>query len=335
MSANREIINLIERELKSDMVSLKDKDILVKSKNREEAKIKLEKFLKNKKIAFQSVFKKSKSGSLDVLTITNFGTDVIFKPIIQKGAGGILFEKELEVDLKNYFNGSELNELKHQDVVVALAKTLKLQQTNNLDVVGEGSKNQRRSLQFNGSKLTIDNSTGKTLTDITIVNKKNNSLKYLSLKMSRSYYTLSASIGSYFADKKTKVAINTFFGFSGAWMSGFGEEYGCRTPAANYSIVSNNLANVLSQAVGTNVVLVHKRGPGDVLVKVIGDNNAVTISGLNQQSYSYPIFGVRKYANIKFNASINGASYIVNFQFRGTTAADVGPKYLRILLERI
>jgi hypothetical protein len=56
---------------------------------------------------------------------------------------------------------------------------------------------------------------------------------------------------------------------------------------------------------------------------------------LSDDSYVYPEKGVRKYANIKVKARINGHDYIVNFQFRGTTAADVGPKYLRILLERL
>ena len=72
----------------------------------------------------------------------------------------------------------------------------------------------------------------------------------------------------------------------------------------------------------------------DVLVSVIGNKAQVMIRSLNSDSYVYPEAGKRKYANIKVDATINGTLYKVNFQFRGTTAADVGPKYLRILLER-
>jgi hypothetical protein len=328
VSQTSEYIKYIQKELKQDVVSMKEKDILIQSKNREEAKKKVEKWLKTKKVPYKSVFKKSKSSSLDVLSIANF--DIVFKPIIAKGQGGIAFEKEIEIDLNNYFNGVEIDKLKHQDVINALIKEIKLTPTNKLSAVNEGSKNQRRALTFDGTKIEIANSTGKTLTDVTI----NPSLLYLSLKMSATYYTLSASIGAYFADKKTKIAINTFFGFNGQWMSGFGKEYKCVTPKADYTKVAKNLASVLSQAVCTNVILVHKKTTNNVLVKKIGNSNKVTISSIDQQSYSYPIPGVRKYANIKFDATINSVSYKVNFQFRGTTAADVGPKYLRILLER-
>ena len=36
---------------------------------------------------------------------------------------------------------------------------------------------------------------------------------------------------------------------------------------------------------------------------------------------------------IQTNGSINGHEYNVDFQFRGTTSTDTGPRYLRILLK--
>ena len=99
--------------------------------------------------------------------------------------------------------------------------------------------------------------------------------------------------------------------------------------------VKANLQNLLSQAIGTEMVLVHQKDPSNVLVKKVGRSNTVSISNLSPTSYVYPEPNVRKYANIKVNATINGGTYVVNFQFRGTTAADKGPKYLRILLERM
>ena len=59
----------------------------------------------------------------------------------------------------------------------------------------------------------------------------------------------------------------------------------------------------------------------------------ISARGLNANSYGYAEKGVRKYNFIKFDASINGHLYEVNFQFRGTTAIDVGPRYLRINLK--
>jgi hypothetical protein len=334
MATASNIFNDITKTLSPDMVSVKNKDILVKSKNREDSKKKLEKFLKTKEIPFKSIFKKSKSSSLDVIFIPEINADVIFKPIIQKGAGGLGFEKELKVDLENYFNGEEIQNLKHKTVVAALQKELKITPTNDYSVTHEGALNKRREIQFNGNKVVISNSKGDTLTDIT-VQKSSGKKMFLSLKLGSTYYVVSASIYKYFLDKRTQVGINKYFGFDGSKMGGFGEEYVCKTPKPNYSKVSQDLAELLSQAVGTNVVLVHKKTDSDVLVKNVGSTNKVTVTGLSADSYVYPEPGVRKYANIKANAMINGANYKINFQFRGTTAADVGPKYLRILLERL
>lgn len=327
------MIDLIKKALPSDtIVPGKVKgDVIVKSKNRDKAKVELEKYFKAKKVKFQSIFKKSKSGSLDVLSVDNFG-DVIFKPVIQKGAGGLKFESELEADLNNYFNGAERKELKYPVVVYEIANTLKLSQDSNYKVIPEGKKNQKRLLAFSGSKLTVSNSTGKTLTDLTLADGSKRI--YLSLKMSKSYYTLNAAIAEFFKDKSTQVKINEYFGFNGQMMGGFGKEYACVTDEPVYSKVKKNLADILDQAVGHDVVIVHKKTDADVLVKKV-TTNKVTISNLDESSYRYPEAGVRKYANIKCNAVINGYDYEVNFQFRGTTPTDVGPKYLRILLERL
>lgn len=318
--------------LSQDKVDIKGKDILVTSKDRITAKENLEKYLKKKKIEFISVFKKSKSSSLEVLTVE--GVDIIFKPFIIKGAGGLSFEKELAVDLENYFSGVKIEDLKHKKAVKELQTVLGWTPREKYKVLHEGSKNQKRALVFSAGKISISNSTGVTLTDLTL-QKGNEAPVYLSLKMSKSYYTLSASIFKYFLEKNTQVGINTYFGFDGMRMGGFGKEYQCKTPKPNYTTVKANLQNLLSQAIGTQMVLVHQKDPSNVLVKKIGRTNTVSISNLSDNSYVYPEPNVRKYANIKVNATINGGTYAVHFQFRGTTAADKGPKYLRILLERM
>jgi hypothetical protein len=118
-------------------------------------------------------------------------------------------------------------------------------------------------------------------------------------------------------------------------MAGFGKGYECQTEPANYTTVSKNLADVLEQAVGINVVFVHKKTTGDVLVKEIGGSNQVTVNSLNESSYSYPVLGKRKGGSIKVSANINGEKYKIDFQFRGSFKTDTGARYLRVLLERL
>jgi len=329
-------MSLLLKEIKTAeptaIIEQKGKDIIVKTKDRNSTKSKLEQHFKKKKIIFKSIFKKAKSSSLDVLEVPGSG-DVIFKPIIQKGAGGVKFEVELLLDIKNYLNGAEYNKLKHPDVLKEMEKVLKFDRRTKYEVVSEGAKNQKRQLVFTGNRIIISNSTGKTLTDLTL--KKDNKLLYLSLKMSATYYTLSAGIVKYFSEGRTKIPINTYFGFNGQKIGGFGKEFACVTKKPNYNLVKNNLEDILAQAIGTEVILIHKKKDNDVMVSQIGRTNKVSVSELSDNSYVYPEKGVRKYANIKVKAMINGHDYIVNFQFRGTTATDIGPKYIRILLERL
>ena len=328
------LMDIVKKALtKGETFVLSRKDVVVKSKDRNASKALMEQYLKKNKIPYTDVFKKSKSSSLNVLSVLD--GDIIFKPVIQKGAGGLKFEKELEADLRNYFNGAEMKDLRHQDVVKELEKTLGFNQkpNNGTKIIPEGSKNQKRALTFNGGKISISNTTGKTLTDLTV--EHNKKIYYLSLKMSATYYTLSASIFQYFLNTATQVQMNEYFGFDGSKMGGFGKEYECITKLPDYSKVKRNLADLLGQAYGREVIIVHKKTAGDVLVTPVGAQPKVTINQLDVNSYVYPEAGKRKYANIKTVATINNHKYKVDFQFRGTTAADVGPKYLRILMERL
>lgn len=331
--ATKDLLTILKTLLKTDTVEQGKKDITVKSKDREAAKKTVEVHFKKIKLAYKSVFKASKSSSLEVLEVNGFG-DIIFKPIIQKGAGGVGFEKELKVDLENFFNGADIKQLKHADVLAEMKKVMKIDQKKKYTILHEGSKNQKRSLAWDGKKLSVSNSTGETLTDITLQPPKGSPI-YLSLKMSKSYYILSGAIAQYFKDKTTNSALCEYLGLDGSKMGGFGKEFFCVTGPANYTKAKNNIEKFLANAYGSNVTIIHKKIANDVMVSQVGTTNTVKISNLTEASYLYPEKNVRKYANIKFNAVINNHNYIVNFQFRGTTAADVGPKYLRILMERV
>lgn len=334
-------MNIVTKEItKADptsQIQKKGKDIIVKSKDRNSTKLKVEKQFKKSGIIFKSVFKKGKSQTIDVLEVPGAG-DIIFKPLTRRGAGGVAFEKELEKDIKDYLNGVEYNKLKHPDVLKEMEKILGFNRRTKYEVVPEGSKNQKRQMSFTNT-LQISNSNGQTLTDLTL--KKDKKLMYLSLKTSPTYYILNAGIGKYFMEGKIKIKINEYFGFNGQKMGGFGKQFACVTKKPNYEKVKSNLEDLISQAIGTDVIIIHKKIANDVLINEIGRTKVrVSITSLNDASYSYPekkseTSRGRKYANIKFNATINRHAYIVNMQFRGTTATDIGPKYIRVLLERL
>lgn len=332
------ILNIIKSVDRTIQTQNKGKDIIVKSKDRNSTKLLIEKQFKKNGVLFKSVSKRGKSQSIDVLEIVGAG-DIIFKPLTRRGAGGVAFEKELETDIKNYLNGAEYNQLKHPDVLKEMESVLGFNRKTKYEIIPEGSKNKKRPIAFNADKLHITRSNGETLTDLTL--KKDNKIMYLSLKMSPTYYILNSGIGHYFMEGRVKIKINEYFGFEGQKMGGFGRKFACVTKKPNYEKVKNNLEDVIAQAIGTDVIVIHKKMTNDVLVSQIGKSKVkVKILNLNKESYVYPekksaTSRGRKHANIKFNANINRHDYIVNMQFRGTTPLDIGPKYIRILLERL
>ena len=326
-----EIKSILQSKLPKLLIEGKGKDVLVKSGDRELAYDLLKKEFKRKRIKFKDVFKKSKSSSLNVLEIENYG-DIIFKPIIQKGAGGVKFEHQLEEDLNQWFQGQSINRLKHKDVVSRLKTVVNLRQLKrDSEIIPEGSKNKRREISY--PPFRVNNTDGATLSDLTV--KQKGKPFYFSLKIGKSYYTLNAGVERFFSDKQKQKSINEFFGFDGQQMGGFGREYFVITKKPNYAQVARNLANVLQQGHGKDVIIVHKKSENDVLVKKVNGFPQVTISELNKDSYKYPVKGVRKYANIAVKAKINQKDYKIDFQFRGTTATDKGPRYLRLLMERL
>jgi hypothetical protein len=332
-----DFVKELTKILKDAKVERPKKDIIVKSKDRNGAKTIVEKWLKKNNVPYNDVYKSGKSKSINVFEIIGI-TYIVFKPLKQKGAGGVKFEHELATDLLNYWNGIEKKDLIHPDVISEMEKVLKISPKNKWSIVPMGKMNQKRKLTFSGkSNLSVSNSTGKTLTDITIKNDaKANEELYLSLKMSKSFYILSASIDQYFANPATQVDLCQFFGLDGYKMGGFGLKYRCET-AQNYTKAKNNLQKFLGEVYGSDVVIIHKKATSDVKVTNLSKNKSSTVSlnALNEDSYVYPEMGKRKYAVIQMRGTINGSSYKIGFQFRGTEVADIGPKYLRIVLERI
>ena len=325
--------DIILTALPSADVTFKGKDVYVKSDDREKSMKDLELFFKSKSVTYQ--FKESYKSSIGVLNVPLLGGDIIFKPIRAKGQGGRDFEEQVFNDINNYFAGVELKELVHSDVIELLASTLKLKPRLSGKVIHVGKQQNKRTLEYSlsGSGLEVKNNTGSTVADIIVTQNKNT--YYLSLKHGKTYYSLNGGVGKFFLDIKTKKSINEYFGFDGVKMGGFGEEFSVATKKPNYAFVKANLEDIIGQSIGFNLVIVHKKTKGDVLVKNVSSLSKVSISGLNESSYVYPVPNKRKYANIRVQANINGIRYRADLQFRGTQASDRGPKYLRILLERL
>ena len=258
---------------------------------------------------------------------------LIFKPLKARGTGGLKFEEQFTSDLNDWFSGVELNSLKSGDTIKLLKEKLRLRQNSKHKAVQVGARNTRRPPSFSGNKVKVTNNSGLAVSDVDLFTSKTH---YLSLKFSNSFYIYNGSIGTFFKQSNTKKAINEFFGFDGFKMGkAFGKEYATITKKPNYTVISNNLKQLIIEALGPDVVLVNKIAQGVNHISVVdGFRHKVAITGLTKDSYLYAEKNVRKYNNIKFNATINGANYVVSFQFRGTTSTDVGPKYLRILLQK-
>jgi hypothetical protein len=320
-------------------VAIKGKDVLVSSKKneRKKTKSKLEEGFKKLRIPFKSVLKPNKSSSVEVLEMNSVGVDIIFKPIkISKSSAGtgLDFEDVLKIDLDNYFKGAEINELNNKKTIELLERKKIISRDMPMVVIPEGSRNTKRKPIFNGGKFNVPVSTGAALSDITLENVKTKKRTYLSLKTTKSFYLVNTAVKQYFLNPATKVEFCEYFGIDGQKMASFGSPYKCVTKPANYPKVAANIQEFLSEAYGTNLWVIHKKTEDEITVDKIGSSKImVRVSDLGNGSYVYPERGVRKYAMIRFHAMILGHRYEVDYQFRGTTAIDTSPTYLRILIK--
>jgi len=301
--------------------------ILIRSKDRTSIQEQLEKYFNTKKIKFQ---RRKKPTEIEVTGATQI---IIFKPLKARGTGGLKFEAQFTSDLNDWFSGVDIDKLNTGDTINLLIKKLKLKQNSKYVAEQVGGRNTKRPPIYTGGKIKVYNNSGPAVSDVDL---KADKTYYLSLKFTNSFYIYNGSIGSFFEQANTKKAVNEFFGFDGYKMGkAFGKKYAVTTKKPNYTAVKNNLKQVIIEALGPNVVLVNKIAQNDNHISVVrGFGHKVDIGTINDNSYLYAEKGVRKYNNIKFEAKINDANYTVSFQFRGTTATDVGPRYLRILLQK-
>ena len=336
---SKQFINEIKRatnavQIKEDKKS-KSVDILVymqTTKDRNAAYDKLLRYFKSKKVKYSE--KSSSKSSLGVLNVDGYDGDIIFKPLKRKGSGGEAFEVQLVDDLNTYFGGETLDKLQHGDTITLIKKVTKLRLSKGLEAKGLGKQNARRTPAFNGTQFTVQNNTAGVPVDVQIL--RNGTVLYnASLKFTGAFYIYQGAVDSFFKDPATMKNINEFFGFDGQQMGkGFGKEYFVITDERKPSKVKANLASIIAQGLGDTMLLVNKVSKGRNYVHYVkGKNHKVSIGNISDDVYTYPVKGQRKYANIKVDAMVNGDSYQVEFQFRGTTPSDKGPRYMRVNLK--
>ena len=308
----------------------KGKQLFVRSSDRTTLQEKTEEYFKKNKILYKP---RKKATELDV---TGAAQVLVFKPLFAKGAGGVKFEHQIVKDLNDWFKGAEYSDLQHPDTIEQLVKTIRLKQDSRYEAKGVGAANTRRPPTFTANKATVTNNFKGKVSDVDILSG-GRVLHHLSLKFSSSFYIYNATVINYFksASPQTRTMINEFFGFDGFKMGqAFGKDFRATTKAPNYTAILRRFKDLLNQCLGPDIVLVLKIGNGNNHIdKVKGLNHKITLSGLNKDSYGYAMKGVRKYNFIRFQAIVNGHKYEIDFQFRGTTAVDTGPRYLRILFK--
>jgi len=336
---SKQFINEIKKatnavQLKEDKKA-RSVDILVymqTTKDRNAAYDKLITYFKKKKVKFME--KQSSKSSLGVLNVDGYDGDIIFKPLTRKGSGGEAFEEQLVDDLNAYFGGETLDKLEHGDTITLIKKVTKLRLSKGLEAKGLGKRNARRTPAFNGSQFTVTNNGPGVPVDVQIL--KNGTVLYnASLKFTGAFYIYQGTVDHFFKDPATMKQINEFFGFDGTQMGkGFGKEYFVITDPRKPGKVKANLASIIAQGLGDTMLLVNKVSKGRNYVHFVrGKKHRVSIGSISDDVYTYPVKGKRKYANIKVDAMVNGDSYQVEFQFRGTTPSDTGPRYMRVNLK--
>lgn len=310
---------------------VKGSQLFARSSNRTKLQEDTEAHFRKSKIQY-SVRKKPTE-----LSVMGSNQILVFKPLFAKGAGGVKFEHQITKDLNDWFKGADYDDLVHSDTISQLVRTLRLRQDSRYMAKGVGAANTRRPPSFTANRMTVTNNTKGKVSDVDIVSG-NRVLHHLSLKFSPSFYIYNATVINYFkaAQPATRKMINEFFGFDGFRMGqSFGKEFAVNTTKnPNYSAIMRRFKDILNQCLGPDIVLVLKiANNNNHIDKVVGMNHRIQVSGLNKNSYGYAEKGVRKYNFINFHAMVNGHKYEINFQFRGTTSVDTGPRYLRILFK--
>jgi hypothetical protein len=277
------------------------------------------------------------------------GRKIIFK--IEEGEGsrnakagggikGKKFEDDLARDLLNYKADPRL--IKYNSITDQLVKVLKDSYKIDLDkddynVEVEGGKNQKRKPSWSksgGLKFTPSGNIGKIVTDVTVTS--GNKTAFLSLKFGSQFYMINASIRPYLhtdkitEDVKERNDIVKYFGFNPKeFLNAYGitsEEDSIQGDSKTHKVWEE----ILKGVIGNGYIYVVGGGSHDVVIDSHKDPD-VKVNSITARLYA--IQGKRKYSKISLSVTIDGRGYNLDCQFRGTTATDVFPYYLRVLVK--
>lgn len=204
------------------------------------------------------------------------------------------------------------------------------------DIDVEGHKNQKRSMVFeNGSiKTNPSGDIGRTVSDITLSFQDGSKIP-ISLKYTSQYFLVNMSLRKYLHDKEPtkdvpeRNQIIKYFGFN---PKEFLTPYNLHS--TDDSIITDveakvNWENVIKESIGYGYLYVVGGGKNDITTYLSKDNS-VKVDEILQRTYA--VAGVRKYSKIKLLVTIGNKQYKLDCQFRGTTADEVLPYYLRIMV---
>lgn len=255
------------------------------------------------------------------------------------GKSGKAFENDLASDLMAFSDDSIRK--KHPNIVKEIAQILKNEYKIDLSkdryfVEVEGGKNQKRTPKWNkgqGLYFIPSGNIGHIVTDVTVTS--GNKKAFLSLKYTSQYYIVNATVAPYlhFNDKNNNEQRNEilkYFGFNPkAFCNGYG--LGCDDETMlSESRIKANWKKILEEVIGFGYIYVVGGGKHDI---VLNANKKPSISVVSIEDRVYAVPNVRKYSKIGITVRIDGRLYKMDCQFRGTTATDKYPRYLRVLVK--
>lgn len=255
------------------------------------------------------------------------------------GAKGISFEHNLARDIEEWGKGGSV---KYKGIVSQLSDILKSQykidlKKDDYEVIIDGGKNQKRKPEWNKSKgmtFTPSGNIGKIVTDLTV--KSGNKKAFLSLKFGSQFYIINASIRPYLHTNKLNVDVKErndiikYFGFNPKKFLNAYNIMSNDDSQQSSGITKKVWANILKEVIGKGYIYVVGGGRRDIVIDSHSEPK-ITVNSIGEVLYA--LEGKRKYSKISISATIDGRKYNMDCQFRGTTATDVLPYYLRVLVK--
>jgi len=256
------------------------------------------------------------------------------------GKAGLKFEQDLAQDLQAYPDNTIVK--KHKKIVDEIYSILKSEYQLDLmiddyDVIIEGDKNKKRRPSWDeeeGVRFNPSGDIGHIVTDVTV--KTKNKQAFLSLKYTSQFYMINASVAPYLhfnrpdVDVPERNKILRYFGFNPKDFCAGYEMVSDDNAQEPDSKIKSNWAKILKEVIGNGYIYVVGGGTHDIVINT-KTTPIISIASINDRVYAIP--NKRKYSKIGLTAKIDGRTYNLDCQFRGTTATDVYPKYLRVLVK--